>query len=105
LASALRRIPAISVHAKASSRFGSPGLKSTAAMAGVRTLVDPSVQGNLDKVHALPVLETARPRDLPVVFLREIAQDLSCPPGVEREILSSSSFMSAETSAKRGVLN
>jgi hypothetical protein len=25
-------------------------------MAGVRTLVDPSVQGNLDKVHALPVL-------------------------------------------------
>jgi hypothetical protein len=31
-------------------------------------------------------------------------QGLSCAPGVEREILSSSSFMSADTSANRGVL-
>ena len=31
-------------------------------------------------------------------------QPLSCAPGVEREIFSSSSFMSADTSAKRGVL-
>ena len=31
-------------------------------------------------------------------------QGLSCAPGVEREILSSSSFMSADTSPKRGVL-
>jgi hypothetical protein len=32
------------------------------------------------------------------------AQGLSCAPGVEREISSSSSFMSADTSPKRGVL-
>ena len=32
------------------------------------------------------------------------AQELSCAPGVEREISSSSSFMSADTSANSGVL-
>jgi pantothenate kinase len=33
-----------------------------------------------------------------------IAMPMASAPGVEREIFSSSSFMSADTSAKRGVL-
>ena len=41
--------------------------------------------------------------DCPISELGTV-QGLSCAPGVEREIFSSSSFMSADTSAKRGVL-
>jgi len=38
------------------------------------------------------------------VVQRERSQGLICALGVERELLSSTSFMSADTSANRGVL-